>query len=80
MISREILSIGGFDFRTHSRCEGEIKKGRVRNVRRSAKTRREWGEMAQNQATRIDGRSVRIFTKSREILSITGFGSRTNPW
>ena len=73
---REIMSIAGFGFRTQSRRKGEIKRARVGNVRKSVKTRREWGDWPQNQAPRFDGQSVRIFVKSREIPEIAGFGGR----
>ena len=75
---RGIPAIAGFGYRAQSRRKGESKRGRVRNVRKSAKTRREWGESPQNQATRIDGQSVRIFRESRETQEIAGFGFPTH--
>ena len=42
--SREIPAIAGFGVRKNSRRKGEIKRGRVSNVRKSAKTRRDRGE------------------------------------
>ena len=69
-------AIAAFGARKHSRSRRKIKRGRVGNVRKSAKTRREWGEWPQNQAARVDGQSVRIFRKSREIPAIAGFGAR----
>ena len=40
----------------------------------------EWGEMAWNQAGRIEGRSVRIFAKSRETQLIAGFRRLSHSW
>ena len=75
---REIPDVAGFGLRALSRCEGAIYSGRARHVRKSAKTRREWGEWLQNQATRADCQSVRTFTTSREIKAIARFGFRTH--
>ena len=75
---RDIPASGGFGFRTHPWRQGEITPGRVRNVRKSAKTIRTWVKWALNQAARIQGRSRRIFRKSREIWAIAGFGIRTH--
>ena len=71
---REILAIAGFGPRTHSQGKGKIKRRVARNVRKSAKTRRDRKERTQNPATRIDGRPVRVFGEAREIPPAVGFG------
>ena len=50
--------------------------GRGGNVRKSARTRREWGERPNHPAGRVDGQSLRIFRKSRETPAIAGFAIR----
>ena len=56
----------------------QFRRGLFRNVRKSAKTRRERGEWPQNQAARIDGQSLRICRKYRAIPAIAGFGARAH--
>ena len=74
--SREIPATAGSAFRGNSRCAGEIKRRRVINVQKSAKTTLDWGEWAQNKAARIDGQPHRICRGSREIPVIAGSAFR----
>ena len=72
--SLETQPIARFGRVSHSWCESQIEGRCVQNVRKSAKTRHGRGEWPQNQAVRTDGRSVRIFAKSREIPPAAGLG------
>ena len=78
--SREIPPIARFGQRAFSWFERQINVAHVRNVQTSAKSRPDWGERGQNQATRIRGRSVRIFAKSRETPPVTRLGQRAHSW
>ena len=78
--SREILVIAGLGPQTHSHGKCKIKRRVARDVRKSATSRREWAGRTQNPATRVDGRSVRVFRKSREIPPTFGFGRMAHSW
>ena len=69
---REIPAIAGFCFRTHSRRNGGL-IGRASDMcEKEAMAAR----MAQNQAAWVDGQSLRIIRKYREIQAIAGLGLR----
>ena len=68
--AREIPAIAGSAFRENSRRKGEITRGRVRNVHKSAQKRRFRGEWPQNPAAHIEGQSRRMRSAALAVTLI----------